>query len=261
MASIQRKRDRFVLHWLDQSRSHRIVFLLELLDLDYEVKVHLRHPATWRGPKELFKVHPLGKSPILEIFHGDGLAPLVLAESGFIVQYLIRTYDYSELLTPTHPREKIQADYFMHYAEGTLQPLMISLLINSAAKDVAPRGLKSLTKIITKGLNNAYYYHEWLLNMDYLENQLAKESSGYFVGNKLTGADIMLTFPVYENIFDNEVGIKEITGMKEDLFKKYPRLAAWSMMIREHPVYNRVTEIMDEQLQEYITLHAKKKKK
>lgn len=244
--------DRFLLHWLDQSRSHRILFMLELLGLDYDVEVYLRHPETWRGPLDLFLVHPTGKAPILEIFFADGRPSLKLAESGLIMQYLLKHYDPHNILNPTSEQELLKVDYYLHYSEGTLQHLMISMLINSVAKQIAPRGLKSIAKMVTKGLNNGYYTHEWKLNMEFLERQLIEEDTGYFVGNKLTAADIMLTFPIYENVFDNEAGVRDVTGEKINLYKAYPHLAAWSDRIAHHPLYIKITDMMDEKVNEFI---------
>ncbi|EGV60006.1 bifunctional glutathione transferase/peroxidase [Yamadazyma tenuis] len=245
--------DKFLVHWLDQSRAHRIVFMLELLGLDYDVEVYLRHHDTWRGPSELFQVHPSGKAPILEVFFADGRPSLKLAESGLIMQYLLKNYDPHNILNPTTEVDKLRVDYYLHYSEGTFQHILLTMLINSVAKSIAPIGFKSLAKMVTKGLNNGYYIHEWKLNMEFLERQLDNEHTGYFVGNKLTAADVMLTFPVYENIFDNENGIREVTGEKIDLFKTYPHLAAWSDRIAKHPIYIKVTDMMDDKVNEFIS--------
>lgn len=88
--------------------------------------------------------------------------------------------------------------------------------------------------------------------MQYLEDQLAREGTGYFVGDRLSGADIILSFPIYENVFDNEVQIKDITGERGDLYKKYPHLAAWCDKIRNNPLYIKITEMMDEKVDNYI---------
>lgn len=245
--------DKFLLHWLDQSRSHRILFMLELLGLDYDVEIYLRHPATWRGPSELFQVHPSGKAPILEVFFADGRPSIKLAESGLIMQYLLKNYDPYNILNPETEEERLKVDYYLHYSEGTFQHLMISMLINSVAKQIAPIGFKSLAKMVTKGLNNGYYVHEWKLNMEYLEKQLIANDTGYFVGDKLTAADIILTFPIYENVFDNEIQVREVTGEKANLFKSYPHLAAWSDKIANHPLYIKITEMMNRKVDEFIT--------
>lgn len=91
--------DRFILHWLDDSRSHRILWILDLLNLDYEVKIYLRHPETWRGPLQLFDAHQLGKAPVLEVIFGDGRPPIKISELGFIIQYLLRYYDCQNIYT------------------------------------------------------------------------------------------------------------------------------------------------------------------
>lgn len=96
---------------------------------------------------------------------------------------------------------------------------MIALLINSVAKSIVPIRTKSVVKLVTKGINNGYYVHEWRLNMQFLKDQLAKEGTEYFVGNRLSGAYIILTFPIYENVFNNKVQIKDITGEKGDFIR------------------------------------------
>ena len=83
---------------LDDSRSQRILWVLEILQLDYEVKIYLRHPQTIRAPLQLFDVHKLGKSPVLEIIFGDGRPSIKMAELGFIMQYLLRYYDTNNIL-------------------------------------------------------------------------------------------------------------------------------------------------------------------
>lgn len=226
--------------------------MLDLLELDYEVKIYLRHPETWRGPLALFDVHPTGKAPILEVIFGDGRPPIKLAETGHIMQYLLRNYDPKYILTPLDPNEQLQVDYFLHFAEGSFQNLQISLLVNSVAKHVAPFGFQKMTKMITKFLNNGYYIHEWRLYMQYLDDLLKENGTGYFVGSKLTAADVILTYPIYENVFDNLDGAAEILHDKRDLKKLYPNLANWSKMIRRHPSYSRISQMMDEEVEDLI---------
>lgn len=234
---------------------------MEVLDLEYEVKVYLRHPQTWRGPPELFKAHPLGKAPVLEVIFGDGSPPLKLVETGLIFQYLLTNYDHENLLTPTEPREKLKVDYYLHYAEGTLQGLLITLLINSVAKKIAPFGFQTLAKLVTRGLNNGYYLHEWYLSVDFLESELKKNGTGYFVGDRLSAADIMLSFPVYENIFDNPGGIKECVGITDDMYKLYPNLGAWCCRIRDDPVYVKIGAMMDEKVEQFKQKKGRRKSK
>lgn len=226
--------------------------MLDLLNLDYDVKVYLRHAETWRGPKSLFKVHPLGKAPILEIHFADGSESLQLVESGLMMQYLLENYDTKGLLTYHDEANRLMIDYYLHYAEGSLEHILMALLINSTAKTIAPFGLKSVAKLVANGLNQGYYIHEYRLNLDYLEAQLSENGTGFFVGNKLTAADIILSFPIYENLFDNEDGVKECTGDKRDIYKLWPNLGAWCIrVVRNNPSYRKISEMMFQMIDEY----------
>ncbi|RCK57819.1 Glutathione S-transferase 1 [Candida viswanathii] len=244
--------DKFILHWLDDSRAHRILWLLDILQLDYEVKIYLRHPETWRSPLQLFDVHQLGKSPVLEIVFADGRPQIKMSELGFIMQYLLRYYDPRNILNPVSQDLQLKVDYFLHYAEGTLQPIQMALLVNSTAKHVAPFGSRKIVSTITKAINNGYYKHEWYLNMKYLDQRLLRNGTGYFVGDGLTGADVILSFPIYENVFDNLDGVKEILADKRDLKKMYPNLYKWSKMIRNNRSYKRISQMMDENVEDLI---------
>lgn len=246
---------------MDLSRAHRILWLLEILELNYEVKVYIREPVTWRSPPELHAVHHSGKVPVLEIFHADGLPPLKLVESGYIILYLLRHYDVHNLLNPTEPALQEKVDYYLHYSEGTLQHILVSILVNSVAKSIAPLGTKTIAKYVTKAINNGFYVQEWKLNMEYLENQLKKEGTGFFVGNRLSGADIILSFPIYENIFDNEEEVHRFTGTKINLSRTYPHLYAWSSMIRDDPLYIKIDEMMDDMVQEKLEKKSRRGKK
>lgn len=206
----------------------------------------------------MFHVHPLGKAPILEVKFADGRPDLQLAESGLIIQYLLKHYDPHRKFLPKGEREQIKMDYYLHYAEGTLEAILMSMLINSTAKRVAPFGMRTLAKVYSRGVNNGYYIHEYHLNLRYLENQLRNEGTGYFVGGKLTGADIILSFPIYENLFDNEAGVKECAD-ETDLFKKYPNLAAWCDKIKNNPAYMRITEMMRNKVDEMYAMKKKRK--
>lgn len=246
---------------MDLSRAHRILWLLEILELDYKVKIYLRNSQTWRAPPELAQVHPLGKAPILEIFHANGLPPLVLAESGYIIQYLVRHYDIHQVLTPHFPSDRERVDYYLHYAEGTLQHNLVLILVNNVARQLAPTGTKFMAKYVTKAINSGYYVQEWKLNMDILENALKKEGSGYFVGKHLTAADIILSFPIYENVFDNEEEVHSFSGTKINLSKTWPHLYAWSSMIRDDPLYIKIDEMMEDMVQAKLDRDAARRRR
>lgn len=249
--------DRFILHWLDDSRSHRILWILDLLNLDYEVKIYLRHPETWRGPLQLFDAHQLGKAPVLEVIFGDGRPPIKISELGFIIQYLLRYYDCQNILYPANLDQQLEVDYYLHYSEGSLQHIQMALLINSSAKHIAPFATKSVVKLVTKAINNGYYKHEWFLNMKYLEDRLEQNGTGFFVGDKLSGADVILSFPIYENVFDNLEGTKEILGDKVNIKKMFPNLFNWSRMIKNNSSYKKITELMNEKVEDLIALNPR----
>ncbi|MDB5816695.1 MAG: gst, partial [Rhizobacter sp.] len=112
-----------VVHHLDNSRSQRVLWLLEELGLPYEVKRYQRDPKTMLAPPSLKAVHPLGKSPV--ITDGD----LTIAESGAITEYLVDTYGRGLLAPPLGSRERLRWTYWLHYAEGSLMPLMVMKLV------------------------------------------------------------------------------------------------------------------------------------
>ena len=232
----------------DNSRSHRIAWLLDILDLNYEVKLYLRNPNTMRVLKDLMKVHPLGKVPIVEIIFADGQEPLQLVESGFIIQYLLKYYDPEFKLTPEDPRDQDKVDYFLHFSEGSMQHLLISLFVNHSARKLSPIGLKVFTKTVLKGIDNGYYLAELKLCLRYLDDTLRNNNTGFLVGNKITGADVMLSFPIYENIFDNLEQAHKITDEKKNLCEKYPHLAAWASRISNDPCYKKVTKLMQDKV-------------
>ncbi|CUM64986.1 uncharacterized protein PRCAT00002604001 [Priceomyces carsonii] len=231
--------DKLTLHWLDHSRSQRILWLLELLGLNYELETYFRD-KNYRAPKELKDVHPSGKSPILVIAPEDGLEEITLAESGNIIQYVVEKYDTKGILTPESDYYKRQVNYFLHYSEGTLQPLLVSLLVNFVARSAAPFGARYLTKLVTKGINDGYYTPELKQNLQYLDDLLQKQGTEYFAGNKITAADIILSFPISENLFSNKDAHDRFGG---DLLK-YTYLSKWSEKINNDPVYKKITEQM-----------------
>ncbi|ODV79249.1 thioredoxin-like protein [Suhomyces tanzawaensis NRRL Y-17324] len=237
--------EKIILHWLNFSRSHRILWLLEELNVDYELKLYQR-TKEFRAPKELNKVHPLGKSPVIEIVAADGTSK-VIAESGHITNYLIRKYDTEGRLVPSSDDDKEKAEWFLHYVEGTLQPLLVSLLVGETAKQMAPFGTKFLVNKVVKAMNDGFYLSELLKNLDYLES-IAKaqhaKGSEYLVGDKLNGADILASFPIQQNVFSNPERAQSIFG-RSDVYKKYPHLHQWAQFIAKEPKYVKANQIIE----------------
>lgn len=137
MASPAQQTAKLTLHWLDRSRSHRIVWLLEELGLQYDIKVYKRQ-SNMLAPPELTNIHPLGKSPVLEV-QTEGSEPIVVAESAVIVEYLLD--HFGQQLIPKQyvegkqdqvggeTQEYLRYRYFMHYAEGSLMPFLVFTLV------------------------------------------------------------------------------------------------------------------------------------
>lgn len=187
--------------------------------------------ASFRAPAELAKVHALGKTPVIEIKQAESTQ--VIAELGHIFQYLLKNHNVSGKLVPSSVHDEERVNYFIHYAEGTLQPLLTSLVVNYMASAKAPWLFGRLTSLVTDKLNSLYYVAELYTNLDYLE-QLMREQhaqgSEYFVGHALTGADIMLSFPVWQILFQDPSSAQKRIG-PVDLNAKYPHLKQWSDMI------------------------------
>ena len=181
-------------HHLNNSRSQRILWLLEELGQPYEIVAYQRDPATRLAPPALKAIHPLGKSPVIR---DDGH---VVAESGAIVEYLVRKCDTGKLAPPVDPNS---ADYraylhWLHFSEGSaMLPLMLKLYVGRLGEAGAP-----LSPRIDSELKNHF---------DYMEGALAGQD--YFVGNRFTAADIQLSF-----VLD--------AGAARGPMTQYPRLSA-----------------------------------
>ena len=182
-----------VLHHLNNSRSQRILWLLEELNLEYEVKHYQRDSVTNLAPNTLTLIHALGKSPI--ITDDD----ITVAESGAIIEYLMFTY-YKEgsgqLVDPQRGSEVYrQYTYWMHFAEGTLMPpLVAKLVLDSLRTNAKPFFVKVIANKIVDKLMAAYYGPIIAKNMDYIESHLTHNA--WFAGEELSGADIQMSFPL-----------------------------------------------------------------
>lgn len=210
------------------------MWLLEELELDFLLKVYHRVHGVI-APKELLDVFPTGMSPVLQIFKEGATEPLTLAESGHIIQYVIQHYDTKGKLTPTSEAEKEKVDYFLHFAEGSLQPHLVSLLVGEIAGQRAPWPANYLVKTIMGKINSEYYLKRLKTNLQFLDDHLAKKGGGYFVGDKLTGADIILEFPVAQNVFSNEERAKQL-GLDVSPSQIWPNLAKWSKLVLDEPL-------------------------
>lgn len=213
-------------HHLENSRSQRVLWLLEELGLQYEVVQYRRDPATMLAPPELRQVHPLGKSPVLE---EDGL---VLAESGAIIEYLAERHDQAHRLSPppgpADDQERQRYRQWLHYAEGSLMPpLLLSLVFSRIRQAPMPFFARPIARGIADKTLKAFVRPQINLHMDYIEAELGKHP--WFAGERFSAADIQMSFPV-----EAATARGGATG--------YPNLQRFLQRIRERPGYQRAVE-------------------
>jgi len=210
-------------HHLENSRSQRVLWILEELGLPYEVKRYARDPKTMLAPLELRAVHPLGKSPV--ITDGD----ITLAESGAILEYLVDKYGGGRLAPATGATERLRYTYWMHYAEGSaMPPLLLKLVFTQVPR--APRLglLRPIVKRIADGVKKSFVEPQIRLHLDYLEGELAK--STWFAGPEFSAADIQMSFPI------------EAASVRGGLDATRPKLWEFLARIHERPAYRRALE-------------------
>jgi glutathione S-transferase len=210
-------------HHLERSRSQRVLWLLEELGLPYELERYARHPKTMLAPRELRAIHPLGKSPVIS----DGVN--TVAESAAILEYLLDRHDREgpERLRPAPDTPAyLRYRYFLHYAEGSLMPLMLlTLVFARMPKGPLPFFLKPLVRrIAAQGLEQ-FVGPQVGLHLAFLEREL--DGKRWLLGDALSAADIQLSFPL------------EAAAVRGGLDARYPNLAAYLQRIRERPAYQR----------------------
>jgi glutathione S-transferase len=212
-----------VVHHLNNSRSQRVLWLLEELGLDYEVKRYERDPETMRAPAALRNIHPLGKSPI--VTDGD----LVLAETGAIVEYLVDKYGGGKLAPAAGTSERLRYTYWLHYAEGSaMSPLLLKLIFGRMESAPAPFFIRPFAKAIARKVQATVVDPQLKLHLDYLEGEISK--APWFVGNDFTAADIMMSFPL------------EGAASRAGLDDSRPKLMDFLARIHARPAYTQALE-------------------
>ena len=175
------------LHHLEHSRSQRIIWLLETLNLDYQIKLYKRDPATYLAPESLKKIHPLGKSPVIT----DG--EQVIAESGFIIEYLVK--NYGQKLPTLSSEEAETANYWLHYGEGSLMPfLVMSLVMDKVRTAPMPFFVRPIAKAIVGNVMSSFLTPNIKNHLAYVDQYLADKQ--WFAGNHLSAADFLMIFPL-----------------------------------------------------------------
>jgi glutathione S-transferase len=209
-----------IVHHLNNSRSQRILWLLEELGLPYEVKRYERDAKTMLAPPSLRAVHPLGKSPV--IADGD----IVVAESGAIVDYLVGKYGEGRLSPPAGTEQARRYTYWLHFAEGTaMPPLLMSLVFSKVRSAPAPFFVRPIAKAIADKVMKTFVGPQIKAHLDFMESELFTRD--WFAGDAFTAADIQMSFPV------------EAAASRGGLSSERPRLMAWLARIHARPAYQR----------------------
>ena len=209
-------------HHLNNSRSQRVLWLLEELGVDYEIKRYQRDPRTMLAPAELRAVHPLGKSPV--ITDGD----LTLAESGAILEYLAGRYGNGRMVPAAGSAERLRYTYWMHYAEGSAMPPLLMKLVFDRLPRGVPGLIRPVARLIANGALRSFVMPNVERHLDFMETELGK--SEWFAGGEFTAADIQMSFPV------------EAAATRAGLDAGRPRLWAYLERIHARAAYKRGIE-------------------
>lgn len=212
-----------VVHHLNNSRSQRVLWLLEELGVEYDIRRYQRDPKTMLAPPELREVHPLGKSPVLTDGH------LVVAESGAILEYLVGKYGNGRFIPPAGSPQRLRYTYWLHFAEGSVQPqLLLKLLFGRIERGPMPFFARPIAKAIARRTLEGFVQPNLDRQLDYMEAELGK--SAWFAGEEFSAADIQMSFPL------------EAAVARGGLDEKRPRLMGFLRRIHERPAYRRAIE-------------------
>ena len=210
-----------IVHHLNNSRSQRVLWLLEELGLPYEIKYDQRNAKTMLAPPELRAVHPLGKSPV--VTDGD----VTVAETGAIVEYLVDKTG-GKLRPAAGTPERLRWTFWLHYAEGSLMSPLLMKLVFSIMPSRSPLLLRGMVKNITRRAQIGFVDPQLQNHFDFLEGELGK--STYFAGDEFSAADVMMSFPL------------ETGALRGGAFEGRPRLKAFVERIHARPAYKTAIE-------------------
>lgn len=209
-------------HHLENSRSHRIVWLLEELSVDYEIEAYERDPNTNLAPDRLREVHPLGASPVIT---DEGRT---VAESGAIIEYLLDVYAGGRLRPSAGTDEFLRYRYWMHYAEGSaMTPLLLDLIFGMLPTR-SPWPVRPVVSLIAKGVRGEFVHPRVERHAGYWESHLSEHD--YFAGDQFTAADIQMSFAL------------EGLTTRDKWREQYPRVTSYLEKLRERPAYRRAVE-------------------
>ena len=209
-----------VVHHLENSRSQRILWLLEELGVDYRVERYARDPKTMLAPPALRAVHPLGKSPV--VVDGDA----ALAESGAIIESLVERHGQGRLVPATGTEARRRYTYWLHYAEGSaMPPLLMSLIFARVRTAPMPFFARPIARGIADKVMAGFVSPNLRAHFAFMESELA--AGPWFAGAEFSAADIQMSFPV------------EAAAARGVLTEEHPRLRDFLARIHARPAYQR----------------------
>jgi glutathione S-transferase len=212
-----------VVHHLNNSRSQRVLWLLEELEVPYEVQRYERDAKTMLAPAALLAVHPLGKSPV--IVDGD----VTVAESGAIIEYVVSKYGGGRLIPPAGTDERRRYTYWLHYAEGSaMTPLLLKLVFDRISTNPTPWPVSAISRRIAATVTNAFIAPNLRRHFDFVESELNAHT--WFAGEQFTAADVQMSFPL------------EIAVPRAGLNTNRPKSIAFLERIHARDAYKRALE-------------------
>jgi len=203
-----------IVHHLENSRSQRILWLLEELGLPYEVRRYARDRKTMLAPPELKRVHPLGKSPVIEDSESGAGEGRVIAETGAIVEYLVEKAG-GRLGPPAKRESVLRYRQFLHYAEGSMMPPLLALLVVNRLGLLGRPARAPVQRMLDQ-------------HLDWLETELSGRD--WFAGDAFSAADVMMSFPI------------EASRSRAGLDDGRPNLIDWLERIHARPAYGRALQ-------------------
>ena len=210
-------------HHLNNSRSQRVLWLLEELGVPYEIQKYQRDAKTMLAPSALLKVHPLGKSPVIS--DGD----TTVAESGAIIEYLLERHGAGRLEPARGTPERLRFTYWLHFAEGSaMSPLLMKLVFDRIETSPMPFFAKPIARGISRKVKTAMVEPNLKRHLDYMESELTK--SEWFAGGEFSAADIQMSFPV------------EASAQRAGLDASRPKLMTFLKKIHARPAYRKALE-------------------
>jgi glutathione S-transferase len=210
-------------HHLENSRSQRVLWLLEELGLAYDIKHYPRDPKTSLAPAALRQVHPLGKSPV--ITDGD----VTVAESGAIIEYLVERHGHGKLVPPPDSAERLRYTYWLHFAEGSaMPPLLLTLVFDKVKSAPMPFFIKPIARAIAGKVMDSFVTPNLKSQLDFMEAELKAHT--WFAGDEFTAADVQMSFPL------------EAAAQRAGLDDSRPQLMAFLKRIHARPAYRRALQ-------------------